>query len=90
MWLARWVGKLVPKPDFWVLLDAPPEVLQARKQEVPLSETTRQRNAYLGLMQEMDNAAVVDASQGLDEVAADVNAAILNFMAERTKRRYGL
>ena len=89
MWLARWVGKLIPMPDLWILLDAPAEVLQARKQEVSFSETTRQRGAYLALMREMDNTVVVDASQPLDKVVADVNAAILRFLAERTRKRLG-
>lgn len=34
MWTARLVGKLIPQPLLWVLLDAPAEVLLARKQEV--------------------------------------------------------
>ena len=86
MWLARWVGKLIPKPDIWILLDAPPEVLQARKQEVPFKETARQREEYLKLVRGMDNGVVVDASRSLDEVIVDVNLAILNFMADRTEK----
>ncbi len=31
MWLARLAGKLIPNPGLWILLDAPPEVLQSRK-----------------------------------------------------------
>jgi thymidylate kinase len=81
MWLARWVGKLIPKPDIWILLDAPPEVLQARKQEVPFEETARQRKEYLKLVKDLKSAFVVDATQGLDDVVADVNKIILDFMA---------
>src|SRR5207244_2006476 len=40
-WLLRLIWRLVPKPDLIVLLDAPPAVLQARKQEVPFEETAR-------------------------------------------------
>jgi len=86
MWLARCVGKLIPKPDIWILLDAPPEVLQERKQEVPFEETARQRMEYLKLVKSMENGIVIDASQGLDDVVGDVNTAILNFMAERTEK----
>lgn len=89
MWLARWVGKLIPKPDIWILLDAPPEVLQARKQEVPFEETARQREEYLKLVRDMKNGVVIDASQNLNDVVADVNEAILDFMAERTEKRHG-
>jgi thymidylate kinase len=90
VWLARWVGKLIRKPDLWILLDAPPEVLQDRKQEVPLHETTWQRQAYLDLVQGFDNAVVVDASQPLETVVADVNSAIVKYMVERTHKRLGL
>jgi len=90
MWLARWVGQLIPQPDLWILLDAPVEVLHGRKKEVPLKETARQRDAYLNLFDGMKNGIVIDASQHLDDVVADVNGAILNFMADRTAKRLGL
>lgn len=87
MWLARLVGRLVPKPDLWILLDAPAEVLQSRKQEVPFEETARQRQAYLDLVKGFKNSVVIDASQPLDDVVADTNRAILEFMAKRTEKR---
>ena len=89
MWLARWTGKLIPKPDLWVLLDAPPEILQTRKQEVPFEETVRQRGEYLKLVQDMKNGVIIDASQNLDDVVADVNSAIIDFMTQRTQKRHG-
>lgn len=89
MWLARLVGKTIPEPDLFILLDAPPEILQSRKQEVTFEETARQRGAYLELVQGMKNGVVVDASQPLDDVVADVNRVILDFMAERTRKRIG-
>ncbi len=77
MWLARWVGKLIPQPDLWILLDAPTEVLQARKQEVSHEETARQRQGYLELVRDMNNGVIVDASRPLDQVAAAVKRVIL-------------
>jgi thymidylate kinase len=76
-WVARSVARLMPQPDLWVLLDAPAEVLQARKREVPLEETCRQRDAYLSFIRNHRNFAVVDAAQPLDKVIADVEAAII-------------
>ncbi|OGI49400.1 MAG: hypothetical protein A3B81_03925 [Candidatus Muproteobacteria bacterium RIFCSPHIGHO2_02_FULL_65_16] len=90
MWLARWVGKLIPKPDLFVLLDAPPEVLQSRKKEVPFEETSRQRAAYLQLVRGMKNGVVIDASRSLDQVVAEVEKVILNSLVERTRRRLKL
>lgn len=84
--LARLVGELIPKPGLWILLDAPPEVLQSRKQEVPFEETVRQRNEYLKFIKEMKNGIVVDSSRCIADVIADANIAILNFRAERVEK----
>lgn len=89
-WFARLVGRLVPRPDLLVLLDAPPEVSQARKQEVTLEETRRQREAYLGLAETSEERRTVDASRPLDEVVAGAERAILDHVAWRTARRLGL
>jgi thymidylate kinase len=75
-WAARGVARLMPQPDLWVLLDAPAEVLQARKREVSFEETCRQRDAYLSFIRDQRDCAVVDAAQPLDRVIADVEAAI--------------
>jgi thymidylate kinase len=75
-WAARLVGELMPQPDLWVLLDAPSEVLQARKHEVSSEETSRQRDAYGVFVRKQRNHLIVDASQSLDRVIADVAQAI--------------
>lgn len=90
LWLARLVGRLVPRPDLMILLDAPPEVIQARKQEVPYRETTRQRTAYLETIKDLPNGYVVDASKRLEEVVEDVEGIILRHMADRVARRLHL
>jgi thymidylate kinase len=75
-WAAVLVGKLMPRPSLWILLDAPAEVLQARKQEVPLEETARQRDAYLAFVRAQRYHVIVNASQALEKVIADVEQAI--------------
>lgn len=86
LWLAYFVGRLIPRPHLVILLDAPPEVIQARKQEVSPEETARQREAYLQLVEEMPNGRVVDASKPLGNVIAEVEGIILDYMAARTAR----
>jgi thymidylate kinase len=81
---------LLKQPDLVVLLDAPAETLQRRKQEVPLAETERQRAAYLTLVRGLSNGRVVDATQSPEKVGADISRAILDFMAERTGQRWGI
>jgi thymidylate kinase len=76
-WAAKLVGKLMPQPELWILLDAPAEVLQARKQEVTFAETVRQRQAYSDFVRKQPKYVIVDASQSLDRVIADAQKAIM-------------
>ena len=78
LWLARWIGYLVPRPDLWILLDATPEVIRSRKQEVTLEESERQCEAYRTLMSNLRNAEIVDVSPCLDQVTQTVKRLILD------------
>lgn len=82
LWAAELVGMLMPRPGLWILLDAPAEVLQARKQEVPLEESSRQRDAYLAFVRNRNDHAIVDASQSLDGVIADLEHVIFQALIE--------
>lgn len=88
--LARFAARLAPVPDLTVVLDAPPDVAHSRKLEVSLSETARQREAYLDLARRTPGARIVDTSRPVHEVAAEVEGLVLGLMAERTRRRLGL
>jgi thymidylate kinase len=90
IWLLKLVWKVAVKPDVIILLDAPAEVVQARKKEVPFEETARQRGAYRSLVEPMRNGHVVDATQPADKVVSDVEKIILDHLAVRTARRFGL
>ena len=87
MWLLPLVRRLVPEPDLVLLLDAPPEVLHARKSEVAFEETVRQRMAYLDLVQALANGRVLDAAQPLDAVVAQAEAVIAEHLADRNGHR---
>ena len=78
------------KPDLIILLDASPEVLQRRKQEVPLEVTARQRDAYLALVQGMPNGQIVDAGRPLADVVESVSEAVLEQLRKRISRRFRL
>ena len=68
--------RVYPRPDLVVVLDAPPEVLFARKGEGTLASLARRREDYLGLVDTaagVDRSfAVVSATQPVDAVVADV------------------
>lgn len=87
VWAAKLIGMLMPRPRLWVLLDAPAEVLQTRKQEVPLEETSRQRDAYLSFIRRQRKFVIVDATQSLDRVVTEVEHAITNTIAQGAGNR---
>jgi thymidylate kinase len=89
-WLLKLIWRLTPKPDLIILLDAPAEVLQARKQEVPFEVTARQRDAYGRLLAELGGGRVVDVSRPLGHVVSTVDGIVLERLAGRVRRRLGL
>lgn len=88
--LLKFVWWLAPKPDLVVLLHAPPEVLQARKQEVPIEVTARQLSDYLALVRTLPYGRCIDAGQPHRRVANDVSSLIVQFLAQRIEQRFDL
>jgi thymidylate kinase len=71
--------KLYPKPDFVVFLDAPSEVLFARKPEGTLEGLEARRQEYVRMRDAVKACAVVDVSRPLDEVTKEVSELIVKF-----------
>ena len=69
---------LYPKPDLVILLDAPTEVLWARKQEGTFEAVARRREEYLQMGEVFDDFAVVDATKPQEVVAQEISSLILN------------
>jgi thymidylate kinase len=89
-WLVQAIWRCIPKPDLILLLDAPAEVLQSRKQEVPFEETARQRQAYAELVGTLRNGHIIPCARPLDVVAADASNLVLQHLAARLSRRHGV
>lgn len=89
-WVLSLLWRLAVKPDLIVLLDAPPEVIQARKSEVAPEETARQCQAYRSVVARLPQGRIVDAGQPLAAVVADVRDAVLGHLSKRTARRLKL
>ena len=66
------LNRVYPKPDLTIFLDAPPEVLYARKEEVPLDYLQKRREIFLEVGQTMPGFVRVDATRSLDQVYSDV------------------
>jgi thymidylate kinase len=89
LWLARLLARAVPRPDLMFVLVADPVVIQARKAEVPLTETVRQVEEYRKLAQKK-GVVLVDAGRPLEEVVANIVENTLKWMERRTHKRLGL
>lgn len=70
IWLARVFSYLMPNPDHVFYLDAEPDVLLSRKQEIDLSAIVNLRKKYLSINNQ--NFTVIDASQELNDVISNV------------------
>jgi thymidylate kinase len=82
--LQYWIlNHMYPKPDLAILLDAPPEVLYARKGEAMPDRLERQRAAYLEQGRKLNSFVRVDATQPIDRVLEDVTQHIVQFHASR-------
>jgi len=68
--------RLYPQPDLVILLDAPPEVLHARKGEGTIASLGRRRDEYLALGATLPRFAVVSATQPLEDVIGQVAAIV--------------
>jgi thymidylate kinase len=66
-----------PRPGMVVLLDAPPEVLWARKAEGTFEALVRRREEYLRMRDAVPGMQVVDATLPMDQVVSRITALIL-------------
>ena len=92
-WLARLVAALIPMPDLLLVLDAPADVLQARKQEVSADESARQAEAYRTAFSSAalrGRAVLVDATRPLEQVVHQCVDRTLALLAMRTTKRLHL
>lgn len=85
--LARLMGRLLPQPDIFLILDLPAEVARERKPEIPLEQALVLRERYQALGESLPNTHLVDASRPLEEVIQEVEQVILDYLEQRVKKR---
>jgi thymidylate kinase len=78
------LDRVYPKPDLVICLDAPAEVLFARKGEGTLEALESRRQEYLRLRDQFSNFVMVDARESEDKVAQYVAELIGDFCRTRT------
>lgn len=78
---------LFPKPDLVIMLDAPADILFARKDEGTLELVESRRQEYFQLGAEIEHFVIIDASQPLDDVMRKVGDTIQEFYKPESVRR---
>jgi thymidylate kinase len=70
------LARVYPKPELVIMLDAPAEVLHARKPEATVAWLERRRQQYLELAPLVPEFVVVEVDRPLDAAVSEVVAAI--------------
>jgi thymidylate kinase len=81
--------RVYPKPDLVICLDAPADVLYARKPEGTRERLEDRRTQYLRMRELFPRLEFVDAAQPLDEVTRQAERLILDFYTEARRGTEG-
>lgn len=82
-WVTELFARCAPRPDLIICLHADPEVIAARKQELPLEETRRQVEALRAFAKTQPNAVLISTEGSIAEVRERVLGALFDFFSKR-------
>lgn len=82
------MSHLYPRPSLTIFLDAPPDVLYARKGEASPEYLAQQRGVFLEQGKKLAHFIRVDASQPLEQVFTEVMQHVQTFYALRNPQAY--
>ena len=77
--VARWLGRMLPRSDLVLVLEAPAETILARKSELTASEISRQIDVWRQLPLR-ERRVYIDASRPTDEVVGRAAGEVLGVM----------
>jgi hypothetical protein len=83
------LGRLLPKPDLVLILEAPVETLSERKGELPAPEAQRQMDAWRRIVPRRIPQAVLDVTESIDDAAASAREIVFERLSARALRRLG-
>lgn len=84
------LGRLLPRPDVTLVLEAPGPILVERKQELSTGEAERQMRAWRDIARKHLRYVRVDASLPITEVEQRASQSIISSLEERAAARIGL
>ena len=74
--LHRWLGRITPRPDLIIVLEADAATVVARKDELPATEVARQSQRWHEVLPEWQPRVYLDASLRVDRLVAEALAAL--------------
>ena len=63
--ITKFILNLFPNPTLWIVLNAPLQVLEKRKKELPTKELKRQIRTYLNFAKQRKNSIVVNTNNSV-------------------------
>jgi len=89
MWFARLISYFIPPRDIlFVVLDANPELILSRKQQLTLGEIGRQRKAYRTFALECKFSVLICTEDSLDACVTRTLSGVLAYLSQRLQRQY--
>jgi thymidylate kinase len=85
--VAGWFAALAPKPDLIICLHGSPEVIAARKQELPLEETRRQVEALGEFASREARAVLISTDTSVEETRDRVLQTLCDFLQARSVKK---
>lgn len=90
-WVLPLLTKVLPRTEsLFLILDATPEVILERKQEVAPEEVRRQLAAYRQLAAELPDSHLIRTDRDLEGTTSEVTQSIVDYLGRRYERRYVL
>ena len=84
VWFLRLGGRLVPKPDLTVLLEAPAEKIHARKPELTIEQLEDQLSMMRAVLPGRPSGLCVSTSGSIEESVRTLNRSVLEAARHRT------
>lgn len=81
--VAGWFAALAPRPDLIICLHGNPELIAARKQELPVEETRRQVEALRAFARKEPRAVLVSTDTSIDETRDQVLHVVCDFLRQK-------
>ena len=90
LWLLHLVERTVPHNELvFLTLEADPETILQRKQEVSPEEVGRQCTEYRRLAQKLPNSHVIRTDRDLEQSVAEGSRILVSYLNQRFKKRNG-